>query len=521
MSLVAEKGGSYADNDFLVGCICTLVIVLVVRWWFNLKEDPIIVHHPNHPVWKRVRFSDTFTNGYNPPSWLCVGTKFFCGSIHTILHTAVRMLSRQPVVEYKRELIQLSDGGTVGLDWAMSCIDHRTSTVYRSPPLDDDRYPILFLHHGLCGSSQSQYILAFVNRFLKLQKFRIVVLVARGCGDVPLTTPEGFIAARTLDMRESLEKIFQRNKTQVFGIGFSLGAGLMANYIGEEGYYCKLSGAIVISPCWDFLFRSPWFKIWSKSFLASSLINYTRRNFEMMKKNTLVDLDSALSASCVETYDTHAVLPIHGYKNVKEYYQKSSPLKVAKKIIIPTLSLNAEDDPVCSSTGCPTHVDLIGPGLVIAKTKRGGHIGWASSLNGHSSWMDDVIDLWINACFDHQASIRASKTNKEQGKRVFNSNPSEIDEINLEITTYAPTKTAFSDETNFDNPSQDTDHPFQHMNNVTNHRSYNTNKKKGEKSNHSLLNMFDVNKEDISTEKIALVGFVLYTTYSLITSTLR
>lgn len=68
----------------------------------------------------------------------------------------------------------------MGIDWVLESYCPATGETFKSPALDDERYPIIFLHHGLAGSSDSHYVNSVVNPFLKSQKYRVVCMVARG-----------------------------------------------------------------------------------------------------------------------------------------------------------------------------------------------------------------------------------------------------------------------------------------------------------------------------------------------------
>ena len=62
-----------------------------------------------------------------------------------------------------------------------------------------------------------------------MRDWDVVVCIARGCGGVKLTTPEGFHAARTSDFEEALEEIRrQRPNHRLYAVGFSLGASITA-----------------------------------------------------------------------------------------------------------------------------------------------------------------------------------------------------------------------------------------------------------------------------------------------------
>ncbi|CAK9026943.1 Embryogenesis-associated protein EMB8 [Durusdinium trenchii] len=323
--------------------VLPFVVVMLVRWYRALRERVRLAHHPekNHPVlFKWMAKSKVLREGYRPPAWWSIGSQFLVGSLHTVYHHIARnIVSPVEQVCYDRELFKLECGATVGLDWAMKVGD------LEAPCRHDSSKPIVFLHHGLAGCSRSHYVQSIIAQLLEHNAFRVVVMVARGCGGVPLTTPYGFTAAGYDDMRQVAEHLRSENPdAKMYAVGYSLGAGLLANYLGRSSTDCVFSGAVVVSPCWDFHKTTPYFEVWSRAFLA-----------------------------------------IH----------------------TPTLALSADDDPVCSVEGADimTEKNHFGPGLLIARTNRGGHVSWAEGATGHASWMDRIIMEWITTCAAHDASL--------------------------------------------------------------------------------------------------------------------
>lgn len=227
-----------------------------------------------------------------------------------------------------------------------------------------------------------------------------------------MTTPQGFTAARTEDMREALNYLRSKHSAPIFGLGYSLGAGLMAKYVGEEGIKSRLDCACVVSPCWDYMHRSPWFNLWSVHFLAQSLVDYTKENLNAFLQCKQIKLDEALKAKYVADYDAATIVPLHGYRDVDHYYQSCSPITFAHNITIPTLAISSDDDPVCSVKGCPEDKELFGQGLVIVRTKRGGHVAWAEGFAGYNSWMDRAILTWLDACHERHRLDVVEKTAK-------------------------------------------------------------------------------------------------------------
>ena len=67
---------------------------------------------------------------------------------------------------------------------------------------------------------------------------------------------------------------------------------------------------------------------------------------------------------------------------------------------VPTLALSARDDPVCCVDGAPGTADEVGPGLAVAVTRTGGHLGFSQGVLGLSAfgWMEAVTLQWFTAC---------------------------------------------------------------------------------------------------------------------------
>ena len=109
-------------------------------------------------------------------------------------------------------------------------------------------------------------------------------------------------------------------------------------------------------------------------------------------------IEAAQSCSNVREFDSYAVVPVHGYQDVDHYYRDSSAYRRAQGISVPTLAVSSDDDPVCAASGCPDDVSKIGPGVVIARTTIGGHVGFMERFYSTSSWQDKVAVDWCNSC---------------------------------------------------------------------------------------------------------------------------
>lgn len=151
----------------------------------------------------------------------------YCGQFQTIAAALFRNLVPNFLVgiKFERQLVPVSDGGLISLDWAVPK-DEEASKIL----MEDKTKPILLMCHGLCGSAESDYIIHTANNFTFRHNYRVVALVARGCGGLELKTPVGFNAARISDIAEALEVIAAKfPEAKIFGMSFSLGACIMLN----------------------------------------------------------------------------------------------------------------------------------------------------------------------------------------------------------------------------------------------------------------------------------------------------
>eukprot|EP00049_Salpingoeca_infusionum_P027300 m.31547 g.31547 ORF g.31547 m.31547 type:complete len:411 (-) comp9430_c0_seq1:290-1522(-) len=292
---------------------------------------------------------------------------------------------------FERELLTMSDGGTIGLDWSLA-----TTTE------SERKQALVLILHGLCGESLSRYVVHTVES-ANASGYDTVTLVARGCGGVRLTTSYGFHAAHTGDIEECLVHLQSLFPTRpIYAVGFSLGAGQLALYLGKAGQKSRVSAAVCISPSWDFRLKEPTFPVWSRFKLSADAKKFAASNMAELEQNSKFDPEAVLGARTLIEFDATAVVPVFGFRDVREYHTQSSACRLANNIFVPTLAISALDDPICSALGCPSDQDPaqadMGPGLVVAKTRTGGHVAFSEGLLPTTkTWMERIIVGWFDA----------------------------------------------------------------------------------------------------------------------------
>jgi predicted esterase len=106
--------------------------------------------------------------------------------------------------------------------------------------------------HGLSGGSQEEYVKDYVHR-ATARGHTIVIMIARGLMDTPIKGWNVFHGARVDDINVTAKAL--RNALlpgqSLIGIGYSMGAIILANYVARSGKACSLDAAIAVSGVLD------------------------------------------------------------------------------------------------------------------------------------------------------------------------------------------------------------------------------------------------------------------------------
>lgn len=84
--------------------------------------------------------------------------------------------------------------------------------------------------------------------------WRGIVVTSRGCANAPLRTPKLYHCGATYDLKTSMLYIAHKfPNAPVYGIGFSLGAGMLTRYLGTEGGGSQMKAGIAVGAPWDLM----------------------------------------------------------------------------------------------------------------------------------------------------------------------------------------------------------------------------------------------------------------------------
>lgn len=320
------------------------------------------------------------SQSYSPPIWLPGGN---LQTIYPYAFKPVRLFN------YRRERWELDDGDFVDVDWVDGAIDS----------------PLVVFFHGLEGSSSSHYIVSTINHFKKYN-WSSAVIHFRGCSGIPNRLPRAYHAGDSSEidqmMRRILHQMEMNQSTQpVFVVGVSLGGNALLKWLGEQNHRVNslVSRAVAISVPLDLAaagaaLDTGFNQVYTQHFL-STLKN--KAFYKLKQFPGLFDRAALKKCSSIYHFDNLVTAPLHGFRDTDHYWRESASKQWLKKITIPTLVINARNDPFMPASALPTQHE-VSPSVTLEFPEQGGHAGFLQgAFPGNLDWLPERIVRYFNA----------------------------------------------------------------------------------------------------------------------------
>jgi predicted alpha/beta-fold hydrolase len=306
---------------------------------------------------------------YRAPWWLPGGH----------LQTIAAALAPAPRIAWCRERWETPDGDFIDLDWA-----GRSASTSG---------PLIALFHGLEGGSGSPYARGIAAQALAVG-WRCVVPHFRGCSGELNRLPRAYHSGDSAEIAWIL-KALSGKSDKLFGCGISLGGNALLKYLGEQGEDAAVLKAVAISAPLDLAAAG-------RSLDAGvSREIYTRMFLRTLKKKTfakigrkMISVDSRRirNARTFWEFDDAVTAPLHGFLGADDYWARSSSGPWLRRIRVPTLVLNARNDPFMPQAA----LDALGAApasVVLEFPQSGGHAGFP----GRNRWLARRVLEFLSA----------------------------------------------------------------------------------------------------------------------------
>ncbi|KAK2749429.1 hypothetical protein FQN57_006363 [Myotisia sp. PD_48] len=274
-----------------------------------------------------------------------------------------------------------------------------TKEEFANLPSSDTK-PMLVVLHGLSGGSHEPYLRHCLDPLFK-QGWEACVVNFRGCAGSKLTSSILYNARATWDFRQMVRWLRQNFPSRpLFGMGFSLGANILTNYLGEEGDKCVLKAAVVLSNPWNLEVGSlglqrTWIgkQVYSRT-MGSSMKNLFARHVDTMRKHPRVNVERVMNVTYLHEFDRELQAPVWGYPTETAYYRDASSVDSLFAIKVPFFIIQAEDDAISITDALPYREVTRTPYAVMCTTSWGGHLSWFEWGGGR--WFTKPVTNFLN-----------------------------------------------------------------------------------------------------------------------------
>ena len=329
---------------------------------------------------------------YQAPSWLPGG------HLQTVWSALWAKRGLGPTPNYRRERWNSPDGDFIDLDFSQGPLTSPTESKSAAPRL-------LVLFHGLEGSSRSAYAEAFHDA-AQSRGWAFVVPHFRGCsGDINLA-PRAYHSGDHEEIDWILRRLAQQWRDQgggdLLAVGVSLGGNALLRWAQEAGESASQTVKAVAAVC------SPLDLTAGGHAIGRGLNRqlYTRLFLRTMKPRAMAKLrqfpglfdgQALMSARDLYQFDDLFTAPLHGFRNVDDYWERASAKPHLSRLRLPTLVVNALNDPFVPARSLPGAA-AANDFVELWQPAQGGHVGFPSGWPpGHVRSMPDAVTRWLAA----------------------------------------------------------------------------------------------------------------------------
>jgi len=287
---------------------------------------------------------------------------------------------KPPRVPYRRSRWGTPDGDFIDVD--------RVET----PGAPGERAaPLVALFHGLEGGSSSHYALALMHA-VRARGWRGLVVHFRGCSGEPNLLPRAYHSGDTEELDWILRRLqAEREGAPLHAAGVSLGGNVLLKWLGERGaeasHYvaraCAVSAPVDLVSAGAAL-GAGFNLLYARHFLAT----LKRKSARMLEAHPgLFRLERVLAARTLREFDDVVTAPLHGFRDTDDYWARASSKPLLRHIAVPTLMVNARNDPFLPSRALPGPHE-VSRAVALEFPDTGGHAGFVTGrFPGTLDWL--------------------------------------------------------------------------------------------------------------------------------------
>lgn len=289
------------------------------------------------------------------------------------------LLAPRAPVRFVRERWDTPDGDFIEIDRAP-----------RPGPVGAKR-PLLVVFHGLEGKSDSRYVRGLVAGAHALGWDGFAPHY-RGCGGTYNDLPRFYHSGDSAEVDWVLRRIVAERGTDapLYAVGISLGGNMLLKWLGEQGDAARriVTAAASVSAPVDLMaggrsLGQGFNRLYAQMFLRTLK---AKSREKLARYPGLFDRERMESARTLHDFDDVVTAPLHGFRDTEDYWTRASSKPLLPRIVVPTLLLNARNDPFLPAEALPVRRE-VSPTVTLDFPDEGGHVGFLAAGPGGNDWM--------------------------------------------------------------------------------------------------------------------------------------
>ncbi len=283
--------------------------------------------------------------------------------------------------------------------------------------------PRMVLFHGLEGSSESHYARAFRD-FATAHGLELVMPHFRGCSGEMNIAPRAYHSGDHVEIDWILCRLSAEDPSRpLVAVGVSLGGNALMHWAGLQGLRAKsrvkavacLSAPLDLTASGFAMGRGFNRWVYTRVFLGTMVPKALRK---LEQHPQLFSEQAVRRARTLYEFDDAFTAPVHGFSSVEDYWSRASAKPLLQNVAVPSLVVNALNDPFVPSVSLPGLQD-VSSSVTLWQPHTGGHVGFPRMLDsrqqGVLGWrsMPCAVGGWllsqVSPGYDTQRGVNDAK----------------------------------------------------------------------------------------------------------------
>jgi len=289
------------------------------------------------------------------------------------------LFARLPEVAFRRERWDTPEGDFIELDWVAEDAATR----------DAPDAPLFVLFHGLEGGSGSHYART-LTAAARARGWHAVIPHFRSCSGPLNLLPRFYHLADSHEVDWVLRRLAERHRGPLVVAGVSLGGSALLHWLSQRREDAAIvSAAAAVSAPLDVhaggeLLSRGFGMVYTRNFLKTLKAKALRK---LEQYPGLFDGEAVLASRTMFEFDDVVTAPLHGFRNAHDYWTRASVRPMLREITVPTLVLNARNDPFLPGHALPGRAD-VSAAVELDQPAHGGHVGFMTGpFPGSTQWL--------------------------------------------------------------------------------------------------------------------------------------